>query len=297
MSVITKNHLRKEVKLSEEHEDITVEHLLRRIPEGQETVFDLLDEAGASVRTIEIRRRKLAPELAQAVPEPDVARALARDHVFNDINTFAAYLRREAETNASIILADVEERIITAVLNEADEDDREQVTMQAIQHPLFVPWGRLLEGAVPVIDFALFVMKNRRAVIEPNGRELALLFSQVKMSKAVQMFTGVGKKSLNGVIVDVEIAGERKGMPVELPETIMIDVPLFVGTSPQRIEIDLLVTNKAEHVVVYATAADVEQQRIIAFEEMVGQLRELTGLLVGLGSVQSRPWRTLQVSR
>jgi hypothetical protein len=276
---------------------MTIEHLLRRVPEGEETIFDLLAEGGDKVKTIEIKRRKLQPELPQQLPEPEIARCRARNHVFNDIDTFAGFLNREAENEGSVVLADVDERTITAVLDENDESDNEQVTLRAIEHPLFTPWGRLLNQAIPVIDFSLFVMQHRRAVIDPDGRELAMLFSQVKMSKAVSIFSGVGKKTLNGVMVDVEIAGERKGMAVELPESIVINVPLFVGTSPQRIEIDLLVTNKGEYVVVYATAADVEQQRIIAFEEMVAKLKESTGMLVGLGKVQHRDWRTVPLSK
>lgn len=280
-----------------EDETVTIEHLLRRVPEGEETIFDLLDEGGENVKTIEIKRRKLQPELPQQLPEPDISRAQARNHVFNDLDSFADYLVRCGNSETSVVLADTESRIISAVLDESNEFDRERVLLQAIQHPLFVPWQRLLQGAIPVIDFALFIMQNRRAVVEPDGRELAMIFSQVKMSKAIAILSGVGKKSLNGVMVDVEIAGERKGMAVDLPETIAIEVPLFVGTSAQRIEIDLLVTNKGENVVVYATAADVEHQKIIAFEEMVKRLKESTGHLVGLGTIAHRDWRTVPLSK
>ncbi len=283
--------------MEQDDETMTIEHLLRRVPEGEETIFDLLDEGGDKVKTIEIKRRKLQPELPQQLPEPDIARASARHHVFNDIEAFADYVVRCGNSETSLILADAQLRQIVAVLDESNEFDRELVSLNAIQHPLFSPWQRLLSGAVPVVDFALFVMQNRRAVIDPNGRELAMLFSQVKMSKAVSIFSGVGKKTLNGVMVDVEIAGERKGMAVDLPETIAIEVPLFVGTSAQRIEIDLLVTNKGENVVVYATAADVEHQKIIAFEEMVKRLKESTGHLVGLGTIAHRDWRTVPLSK
>lgn len=278
-------------------DSLSVEHLIRKIPDGQETIFDLLDEGGESVRKIEITRRKLQPELPLSMPEQEIARAKARSHVFNDIVAFSEYLNREASDISSLVLADVNSRTITAVLDEDQEGDREMVTLRAVEHPLFTPWGRMLGEAVSVVDFALFVMQHRRAVVVPDGRELAHTFSQVKMSKAIQMWTGTGKKSLNGVICEVEIAGERKGAPVELPETIAIETPLFVGTSPQRIELDLLVTNIGERVVVYATAADVEEQRIKAFEEMVAILKEKTGQLVGLGQVQHRAWDLVPLAR
>jgi hypothetical protein len=43
-------------------------------------------------------------------------------------------------------------------------------------------------------------------------------------------------------------------------------------------------------VVVNAVAADVEAQRIAAFEQFVGIIREKTDMLVGLGVVGQRPW-------
>ena len=272
----------------------TIQHLIRQIPEGQETIFDFVGEGGESVKKVEVSRRVLQPEVPELPVEMPIARAKKRCHTFNDIDTFADYLIREASADRSIILADVDRREIIAVLDETNPLDREQVRLKAIEHPLFTPWSEVIQESIPVLDFALFIMQHRRAVTDPDGRELALLFSQVKMSKAITVMSGVGKKSINGIIAEVEIQGERKGMPMELPETITVNLPLFVGTSPQEIEIDLLVTNRGESVVVYATAADVEQQRIVAFEEMVTKLKAKTGHLVGLGSIAEKNWETLR---
>ena len=273
-----------------------ISDLLRKVTEGQETIFDLLDESDEVVKTIEVRRRAVQPE--QPV-ERAIERAKARNHVFHDAETFGHYLARESSESASIVLADTQERVITAVLDEGNERDRETVSLQAMEHPLFAPWSRLLNNPIGVVDFALFVMRHRRAVVEPNGRELAFTFSQIKMSKAVSVQSGVGnlakgQRSINSVMVEVTVAGAAKEQPVDLPESITIDVPLFVGTSPQKIEIDLLVTTKGDAVVVYATASDVEEKRIAAFDEMVDQLREITGRLVGLGSVQHRNWELVR---
>lgn len=266
----------------------SIAELIRKVTDGEETVFDLLRSEDGTAHEVKISKRTLQPE---AVVEKAVARAKARDHVFNDIEAFGNYLSRETAEETAVVLADVNSRTITAVLDEATNTDRETITLKALEHPLFTPWGRLLNCPIPVIDFSLFVMKHRRSVVEPDGRELAMVFQQVKMSKAIQIYKGVGKRSLNGVIVDIEIAGEKKGVPVELPEMIAIEVPLFVGTGKQRIELDVLVTDeKGDNVVVYLTAADVEQQRIVAFEEMVTRLKEQTGLLVGLGEIKHRDW-------
>ncbi|QEG40454.1 DUF2303 family protein [Roseimaritima ulvae] len=275
-------------------DDSRVSDLLRQLREGNETVMDVCnftDADGKDAQRMTFGTRKLQPELPT---EKKVARAQARSHVFNDLDAFAAYLIREAEQEQSVILADVESRTIGAVLNEADEYDREIVTLQAVEHPLFTPWARLFGHAIPVLEFALFVMKYRRAVVEPDGRELAMIFSQVKASKEITIQQGVGKKSINGMMVQLDIAGERQGMPVELPEVITLRLPLFVGTPNQPIQIDVLVTDGRDGIVVYLTAADVEQQRIEAFERMVDRLKQETGLLVGMGTIQQRDWELVR---
>ena len=277
-------------------DDNTITTLIREANPGQETVFDLLDQGGESVRTIEVRRRELAPELPQVLEEPGHKENLARSHSFHDVNAFCDYLKSQPGLTDVLILAEVADRKLTAVLNETScATDRERITLRAVEHPLFTPWNRLLEGCTEVIDFSLFCMRNRRAIVEPNGRDVALVFQQVKMSKQVEVNAGVGTKAINGVMCQVSIAGEVKNELMELPETIAIEVPLFLGTSPQRIEIDLTITEQRGGVFVFATASDVEAQQVAAFEEMVAKIKsaDIPGAIAGLGCVQHREWERL----
>lgn len=151
-----------------------IEDLIRKVTDGQETVFDLTKKLDGDV-TVSIGKRTLQPEPPK---EKEIARAKARCHEFADIKAFAAYLEREGDAS-TLVLADVGSRTISAVLSDADDEDREVVTMKAMEHPLFTPWGAMLNKPIPVIDFSLFVMRNRRAVVEPEGRELALTFQQI----------------------------------------------------------------------------------------------------------------------
>lgn len=275
-------------------DSVSVESLIRVVPEGQETVFDLLGEGGQSVKTIEVRRRQLQPESPLPTREPLIARAEARDHLFHDLATFAAYIKREAEMAESlenaIVLADVEAREIVCVVDESSESDREQFAFVATEHPLFKPWSAILNKPIPALEFALHCQRLRRTIVEPDGRELALLFSQIRMAKSITVAQGVGKKAINGVMVELDIAGTKQGQLVELPDSITIETPLFIGSEAIAIEIDLLVAEKNDSVLVYATAPDVEAKQIEAFESIVGQIREQSGLLVGLGHVQHRDW-------
>jgi hypothetical protein len=273
-----------------------IERLIRKLDDGRETVFDMMDEIiqdddgeQVGVRKIMIGSRQLQPEQPQYMPEPPLARALARSHTFHDVHTFASYLEQNGD-ESTLVLADVKRRCVTAVLSENDQEDRELVTLVAVEHPLWTPWGELLDRDIPVLEFALHCMRQRRAIVEPDARELALTFSQVKMSKAITVQSGTGAKSLNGVMVQVEIQGQKKDQLVELPESIVVNLPLFVGTEPQQITIDLLVTARGTDVVVNAVAADVEAQRIAAFEQFVGIIREKVDVTVGLGVVGQRAW-------
>lgn len=263
-----------------------VSELLRKVTSGNETVLDVDGHGG-----MEVRSRVLQPEVPEYMPEPPIARADARNHVFHDVGAFCEYLQVEGSKDGTLVLADAKARTVTAILDENDESDREIVTLHAIEHPLFTPWGNLLDRPVPVLEFAMHAMKHRRAVIEPDGKELALTFSQLKMSKSITIATGVGKRSLNGVMVEMNIGGEVRGQAVELPEAITIACPLFIGTAPQNIAIDLLVTDQNDKIVVVAVAPDVEAQRIDAFENFVATIREQTGYLVGLGEARHRGWK------
>lgn len=271
--------------------------LIRKVAEGQETVFDLSTDLDGN-RKLVVERRELRPELPKQMPVADIARAKARNHVFYDVGAFGLYLNRCGSTDQTLILADVSKQTIVAVIDESIDTDREMVSLRTVQHPLFTPWAKLLNQAIKVVDFSLFIMQNRRAVLVPDGRELAMVFQQMKMSKAVTVQTGIGKKALNGVMVDMEIAGEKRGSLVELPDSIEILVPLFVGTKPQRVIIDLLVTaSPSDEVVVYCTASDVEAAKIAAFEEMIDDIRNDTSMLIGFGEVSHREWDTVPLQK
>jgi hypothetical protein len=268
--------------------------IIREIPPGQETILDLLDEGGESVRRIEVSHRQLQPEPPVQLAEAAIARAKARNHVFHDIESFTKYLGREEYSGESLALADVYSRKIVCVLSEADPEDRETVAFVATDHPLFKPWQGILNKAIDATEFAVFCQKYRRTIKRPDGRELALLFSQIRMAKTVTVAQGVGKKSLNGVMIEVDIGGNKQGHVVDLPESITVECPLFIGSESLEIDIDLLVDEKQDRVIVYATAPDIEAKQVEAFESLV-QVVSQSGVLVGLGVIQHREWETVPV--
>lgn len=265
--------------------------LLRTAPDGMETAFDLAELADGTKR-VEITRRKALAEIRKE--DLPIARDPARAYVFHTLESFAAFCNRECACDDSVILADVDKQTITAVIDDSLDAGREYATFEAKIHPLFAPWLKLLNKATPVLEFALFCQQYRRAIAKPDGRELAMMFSQIRMSKNVEINKGIGTKAINGVMVSVEISGAKKDTAVELPEDITIHCPLFVGSDPQSIELDLLVTEGRDGVVVFLTSPVLEERRIQAFEAMAARLVELSpSLLIGLGRAETKPWVTV----
>lgn len=271
----------------------TIAAELRTIESGSETVMDIaaqVDEDGVVAKRITFGKRELQPERPEL---PDIDRAKARNHEFHSIDAFADYLTREAQDGSSLALADVHAEEITATIDESDEDDREFIQFVATTHPLFKHWKNLIGKSIPVLEFALFVMQYRSAIIEPDGRDLALTFSQIKACKTVTKRVGVGPKSLNGVMVEMMINSEKSEIPVELPEKIVVSAPLFLDTDPVEITLDLLVTDTPGGLVVFVTAPLLEERQFEAFGQFVSRLKRVEGMIVGFGKVQERAWNLL----
>lgn len=263
---------------------------MRELRNGEESIIDLLTELDPEhgpVKKVQFATRRL-PDL-----EPERARAAARNHEFHSLEAFCQYLDRESEESSCVVLADVDASQITAVLDESDEKDREQISFLAKIHPKLDRWQKLLGKKITVQDFALFVMENRSAVLEPNGRDLALTFSSVKASKQITKHVGIGNKSLNGIVVQLQVGSEKHDMPVELPERIVIVTPIYLDTDPVEVTLDLLVTECNDSLVVILNAPELEEAKMRVFEQMVEQVKSDTGLIVGLGKVKSRDWKTV----
>ncbi len=267
---------------------------LRTIKDGEETIFDVSGPTGD--RKITVNARKLLPE---APREPTRAESPARKHEFHAADSLGQYLARYGD-KGTVVFADVGAETISAVLEEKEAGGFEIVTMKPQAHPLWKPWAEIAGKTLDVDDFAEFAIKNRRAIVAPDGRELAFIFSQIRASVEVRIERGRGKKSLNGVMVKTDIQGVKGEETVEIPETIKIRVPLYVATAPRDIEIDLsLSANTAGDVSVLVSAGTVAEARVEAFEEMVAAVGvgvAALGAVLTFGKPQHEAWKYLPES-
>lgn len=265
--------------------------LLREMADGTETIFDIAEEleAGTTTKRIAFQRRQLQPEPS---PEPRRFESPARNHTFHSLDSLSEFLTQYGTEN-SILFVDAPALSCGLIIDAKAERGIETCDVHLQVHPAFAHWEGFLSRDVPIKMFAEFLMSRRRDVVQPDGLELAHTFAQVKASTKITSEVGTGKNAINGVMCEVNIAGKLNQTPVDLPDSIEIEIPLFIGSEVQRLTIDLLVTTRGTNeVVVIATCSDLVERRLKALDSAIIELREEhSDLIICYGQLSFAPWR------
>jgi hypothetical protein len=242
-----------------------------------------------------------------------------RTHEFYDVGGFCRYLKKFGG-EGTVILADPARQRVSAVLDETASRGFEVLLFAPLVHPLFAPWAQALaptDGGMGDADpseispasaqmmlkaFLRFVGENRRQIVDPDGRALAMTLSQVRFGRKVELAQGFGAKSVNGLMVEtaIQAGGAGRMEPVDLPETLVIKCPLYVATSERKLEIDLaLEANEQQGVLVTLSSGDVPVVRVAVFEEMLDVVRREVGdkMTVALGCPRHGDWKYLPATR
>jgi hypothetical protein len=277
----------------------TLGDFIRQVVKGEENGIEVVQQVatgpdGAPIKhtVLALQNRKLQPEPPEA---PQRAESPRRAHVFHDAAGLAAYLK-QYRTGHTTLLADITSLSIRVVLDESAAQGVETLLLIPQIHPLFKPWKSLLEISerqpVPLAQFAAFIMQNRRAVKEPDGKDLALTFSQVRAATSVTLQQGAGRKAVNGLMVTTEIQSTRMSEPVNLPDAITITTPLFVGGHEHSLEVDILVSavDGGAKLVVQASSAQIAEAMLGDFQGMVRDLAAVEGITCGLGQIGHEDW-------
>jgi len=273
---------------------------LRVVGQGNEHGIEVvrqLDPDGKNDTKLTMVNRKLLPEQPR---EYDKARSPKRAHVFYEVKGFIEYVQREGVNGQIVVLADAGKSLITAILNDRNQKGGfEVIRLQPQIHPLFKPWYLLLSsaGKISLPEFVRFILKYKRSVVTPEPTELLTSFSQLRASRKSEIAEGVGKNSLNGVMVRTKIQGTEHDVEVDLPDVIRIKVPLFMGLPEQGLDIDFLLgVNSQDSIFIEAVSADVDKAIIDSFEQMIDQCRVIEGAVVALGSNVVDDWDVVKES-
>ena len=245
--------------------------------------------------TVEVAKRLLdgtehvEVTFKQEVVQPIRAESPPRAHVFWSVDGFIEYLQKYA-TNDLVVLADPTTGEMQAVLDETAATGFEGVSFEPLYHPLFGPWSDWIGGAPRDIKaFAKFVLVQRHVIVEPDPRMLAMMLSQIRVSKKVEAATGFGAESTNGVMIETKIKGQVQSTVVDLPETIVIECPVFMDCEPARMDVSLVVED-AGGVMVQLISSDVEREKVAATQRMLDKVAGTLAAVVGLGKVEHGRW-------
>lgn len=212
-----------------------------------------------------------------------------RSHRFWSVDGFIEYLQKYATADL-VVLADPTTGTMQAVLDETSQSGFEVVGFEPQYHPLFAPWAcAITTGRQPIAQFARFIVGQRHVIVDPDPKQLAMMLSQVRVSKKVEIQAGFGADSINGLMVESKIRGQMQNTSVELPEAIEIECPMFMETLPARMSISLILDDN-NGVVVELISSDVQQERVRGVEAMLGKVGSALESVVCLGTVAHLNW-------
>lgn len=253
----------------------------------------------ASQRTltsVEVAREMLGPKEETSVTfhrkpaEPVRAESPRRWHNFYSAEGLVEYLKKYKSEN-TVVLADTKAEVVKAVIDDKAKRGFEKICFLPSLHPAFEPWDAISGDTMELNDLVQFLLLNRRIVVQPDSRELLATLSQVKISENTTVRRGLGPRAANGVMCEVTIQGEKRAEPIDLPEVIAVESPVFVSTATKRIEFDLVLNAKAGKIYATIASADLKQIKTEIFEEAVAVIREAKVGIVQLGQVAHVPWQ------
>lgn len=212
-----------------------------------------------------------------------------RQHAFQNVDGFVAYLNKYGTTKDTLVLCDITSGQCRAVLKESADEGFEIVTFTPQLHPTFAAWDHMLDGTYSILDLATFIQKQRRAI--DGGVALAKLMRQIKASISIEAQEGIGNGKTNGLTTTVKIAGVLDKLPIELPETITIKTPLFIDSEhPATLELDLVIdaSSDGKKVTATLTAPTLDTVR---FEELKEYAAKFGAFTFAFGAPGHGAWR------
>jgi hypothetical protein len=237
-------------------------------------------------------------EVSERPVEPIRKESPARDHVFYDAAGFIAFVEKNS-TKDTIVLADVGENRAVAILDDHAKTGFESVHLEPQYHPLMKKVLKTILSCrgnmMEIKEFAIEVMRCRDVIVADennNALDIAMLMQQITISSRVTSSHGTGKKSVNGLMCITEVKGQTdpEGEPINLPDGITVEVPIFVNTEPVKFTIDLTIKAGQNAAGISADSPDLDVQTFNVFEKMLEPIKEMDDVLFSLGSPDTAPW-------
>jgi len=241
-------------------------------------------EGGKEQVTLEMLRTKQMPERWESP---------ARAHTFNEVEGFVDYVATN-KTKNTIIFADVANTVIFAVLDDKAEHGFEQVRFEALYHPEFILLNStLLDDKMDIMTFARNLMRNRNVLAgEPEkAKQLALMMRQITVSSKITAYSGVGARSVNGIMCTTDAKAGIAEDQIDLPDSIAVKVPIYINSDPVKFDIDLTITaDRSGKVEITTDNPELEMRKYEVFQLILDRVRDFDGVLVTLGKPMTKEW-------
>ncbi len=269
-----------------------INDLFTNVQKGKEVVIDTVRKVIDGKENLEFHfgNREIQPEMPK---QPDRKESPRRQHCFHDAASLEIYLKKY-KTAETVVYADTIEERVYVVIDEKAITGFEIITMKPQMHPLFTPWENIIKkGYIEVQKFADLLKENRRSIVEPLVKELLYTLGQIKVSKNLTLQKGFGKHSVNGIVCEIDITGKgnTENQQVEIPDTIVIEVPIYLATEPVTLELDITIdVDDDNDIVAKVTSPDLATMKVKAFESMLEKVKAIDGVTVTLGRPDHIDW-------
>jgi len=248
------------------------------------TIAKKLGEDGKEV-VINLEKKRVMPERMESPP---------RAHVFHDAAGFIGYLKTN-KTNNTVVLADVDQVVVEAVLDDQASMGFETIALKPPYHPEFALLAKtLLDRTLSIEQFAIAVMRNRNVIAggSESTRQLALSMSQITVSSKIEACVGAGKKSVNGVMCTTEVKSGVAEEQIELPDSITVLLPIYINTAAVSFDIDITVTaERGGNVQVTTDSPTLGVRKFEVFQEILSPIEKMDGVAVSYGVLKTAQWK------
>lgn len=233
--------------------------------------------------------KQLTVTFEQPTIAPPRRESQARAHTFQTVDSLIRYAQAFVKEDC-VVLADFSQGEITMAINEKATNGREILRCIPQTHPTFAAWSNLLEARMAIGVMAQFMQAHRRRVIKPDGPELALTLSQVRLSKKVTVDKGCGRRAVNGLTCETHITGGPNTELIEIPETITVRMPFFVGEPNVDYDVDIILAEQENQVYAHLSSPDVSDKQLAEWERLVARIEDALHGVVGLGRLHYEKW-------
>jgi len=267
-----------------------VEESIKHVQKNEISVVSLAKELlkdGKEQIKVVLERNKIMPERMESPP---------REHIFHDVAGFGAFLAAN-KTNNTVVFADVNSVSIVAVLDDQAGRGFETVSLSPPYHPEFqLLDDSLLNKKMAIETFAQGVMRNRKIIKDTpacDANSLAMAMQQLTVATGIVQAIGDGKTSVNGVMTTTSITtgGPEAKERLDLPDSITVEVPIYLKTEAVTFDIDLTISTKSEAVIVVTDSPELELKKYEVFETMMEGIRKSKKITVVYGCPRESSWK------